>query len=155
MRIVNATSLSMTGNTFVGPIIGFTQSQYSNNTYYSSRPTGVRVFLQPNTCETGRANIAIYNWDLAPTVGVDLSDILSVGSTYEIHNAQDFFAAPVLSGTYDGIPIEIPMTGLTVAKPIGWNAPPATGPEFNSFVVIKTGSAMTPIHRSSEKHPLS
>jgi hypothetical protein len=139
LTIFNCTGLSMTGNTFYGSISGFTDSEYPNNTYYSTRPTGVQVFLRPNTYEAGRANVTIYNWDLLSTVRVDLSGILYLGSTYEIRNAQDFFAAPALSGIYDGNPvITIPMTGLTIAIPVGWTAPPPTGPEFNAFMLITT-----------------
>src|SRR5262249_43940728 len=38
--------------------------------------------------------------------------------------------------TYDGSAVSIPMTGLSVASPVGWPAPAAAGPEFNSFVLI-------------------
>ena len=59
----------ITGNSFVGPISGFSQSSFPSNTYYGSTlPTGVKVFIRPNAYEAGRANIAIYNWDLDPTV---------------------------------------------------------------------------------------
>jgi hypothetical protein len=137
-QFVSCLPVTMTGNTFYGSISGFTQSQYPDNTYYSSRPTGIRIFIRPNTYEAGRANITIYNWDLVSTVGIDLSSILSPGDDYEIRNAQDYFAAPVVSGTYDGSPLVLPMTGLSVAPPVGWLTPQATGPEFNVFVVRTT-----------------
>jgi hypothetical protein len=135
---VNCLPVTMTGNIAYGSIAGVSLAQYPNNTYYPSPPSGVEVFIRPNAYEAGRANITIYNWDLVPTVSVDLSAILPVGSIYEIRNAQDFFAPPVLSGTYDGNPVSIPMTGLSVATPVGWTAPPPTGPEFNAFVLITT-----------------
>jgi hypothetical protein len=128
----------MTGNTFYGSISGFTQSQYPSNTYYSSRPTGVKVFIRPNQYESGRANITIYNWDLVSSVNVDLSGVLSSGQGYEIHNAHDFFGAPVVTGTYTGATIAIPMTGLSVAAPVDWAAPLPTGPEFGAFIVTAT-----------------
>ncbi len=41
-----------------GPISGFSQSAFPNNTYYgSTRPTGVKVFVRPNAYEAKRANI--------------------------------------------------------------------------------------------------
>jgi hypothetical protein len=134
----NCLPVSMTGNTFYGSISGFTQSQYPSNTYYSSRPTGVKVFIRPNAYEAGRANITIYNWDLVGSVNVDLSGILSSGDGYEIRNAHDFFGSPVVTGTYTGATIAIPMTGLSVAAPVGWAAPPPSGPEFGVFVVTAT-----------------
>jgi len=142
--IANGTALdnclptTMTGNTFYGSISGFTQSQYPSNTYYSSRPTGVKVFIRPNAYEAGRVNVTIFNWDNLDSVAVDLSGILSVGSTYEIRNAQNFFGPAVASRTYDGAPVSFPMTGLSPATPVGWAAPSATGPEFNAFILTMT-----------------
>ena len=117
---------------------------FPNNTYTRTRPTATRVFVRPNQYEAGRANITVYNWDLASTVSVDLSDVLSVGSVYQIRNAQDFFAAPVLTGTYDGNPVNIPMTGLSVTTPIGLRQPPPSAPRFNVFVLITTRFGRVP-----------
>ncbi len=48
---------------------------------------------------------------------------------------------PVVTGRYDGKPVVIPMTGLTVAAPIGlpakYKTPPHTAPEFGAFVLMK------------------
>jgi hypothetical protein len=64
--------------------------------------------------------------------------VLSVGDSYEVRNVQDFLAAPVLSGTYNGGSINLPMRGLSVAAPVGLGFTPThTGPEFNVFVLIK------------------
>jgi hypothetical protein len=42
----------------------------------------------------------------------------------------------VVSGTYEGGNVRIPMSGLHTAAPVGMDALPPTGPEFNVFVVI-------------------
>ena len=86
----------MTGNTFYGSISGFTQSQFPNNTYYSSRPTGVKVFVRPNAYEPGRGNITIYNWDLRARSPWTSGSLLSTGSYYEVRDAQNPFGPPVL-----------------------------------------------------------
>jgi S-layer homology domain len=139
LGVVNCSGMTITGNTFAGTTSGFSTSAFPDNTYYGSiLPTGVKVFIRPNTYEPGRANIAIYNWDLTPTVSVDLSSILAPGAAYSLINAHDPFAPPVLSGTYDGSPVSVPMTGLTVATPIGVAAPAPTGPEFNAFILTST-----------------
>ena len=140
----NCSGVSMTGNTFYGSIAGFTKGQFPNNTYFSSKPTGVKVFVRPNAYESGRANITIYNWDLKSTVSVDASAVLSSGQGYEVRNAADFFGAPVLTGTYDGSPLVLPMSGLSVATPIGVLAPPPTGPEFNVFILLPASAGGTP-----------
>jgi PKD repeat protein len=137
--------LTMTGNWFWGQVLNFNDSghpiNYSawpGNTFipYTSRPTGTNIVVRPNKYEAGRGHIAVFNWGLASTVNVDVSSILTVGSSFEVRNAQNFFGPPVLSGVYAGGTIALPMTGLAVAKPIGGAiTPPATGPEFNAFVV--------------------
>jgi hypothetical protein len=140
----NCTGMTITGNTFYGAIAGFTQSQFPNNTYYSSRPTGVKVFVRPNLYEAGRANITVYNWDGVATAAVDVSGILSPGDGFEVRNAQNFYGAPVLTGTYNGSPLNIPVGSLSPAAPVGWAAPNPTGPDFNAFVLLPASSGGTP-----------
>ena len=112
---------------------GFDQS----STYSSGRLSGTTVFVRPNRYEAGRANIIVYNWDDLNSVAVDVSAVLAPDSVYEVRNAQDLLAEPVLSGVYDGgQPLELPMSGLTVAVPNGpLLTPPPTGPTFNVFVL--------------------
>jgi hypothetical protein len=102
-----------------------------------ARLCGTKIFVRPNRFERGRANIVVYNWDRSPKVVVDVHSVLDVGAAYEVRNAQDFFSPPVLSGTFDGQPLQLSMTGLTVAKPMAaLRTPPPTGPTFNVFVLL-------------------
>ena len=109
----------------------------THSTSSSSAPTGVWSFVQPNQYDSGRANIVIYNWSLAPTVSVDVSSAIPVGTRYQIQDAQNYFGPPVASGTYTGSPIVIPMTGLTIATPNGTvpTTPTHTAPQFGAFVL--------------------
>ena len=152
-QFVSCLPVTMTGNTFYGSITGFSPSSYPSNTYTTSRPTGIRMFIRPNVYEPGRANITVFNWDLASTVNVDLSSVLQPGSQYEIRNAQNYFAAPVATGTYTGGTVSIPMTDLSVASPVGWTAPPPTGPEFNAFVLLTNRFGRMPVQRSRALPP--
>jgi hypothetical protein len=106
----------------------------------ASNPAEPKVFLRPNRYEAGRANLIIYNWTRQTTVPVDLSGIVRVGDRYDVRNVQDFFGPPVLSGTYAGGPVDVPMTGVTPVAPIGNSPtpPPQTGPDFGVFVVTST-----------------
>jgi hypothetical protein len=109
----------------------------SHSTYNVVNLTGTKVFVRPNRYEAGRANIIVYNWDNLSHVTVDVSSALMLGAAYEVRNAQDFFAPPVLSGIFDGKPLDLPMAGLTVAAPNGpLRTPPATGPTFNVFILL-------------------
>jgi uncharacterized protein YjdB len=104
-------------------------------------PSGPRVFLRKSPYEPGRANIVVYNWNGQGAVSVDVSGVLQVGDAYQVRNAQDFFGTPVLSGTYNGGMLSLPMTGVSPPLPIGGSpgTPPRTGPAFDVFVVLRPG----------------
>jgi hypothetical protein len=135
------------------------------NTVVKGRPVGVKVFVRPNKYEPGRANVVVYNWDKRSEVEVDLGAcrvgpvdprglsgkgaagsvgaehppyILKPGAKFRIVSAQDFFGKPVLAGTYDGKPLRLPMADYRAPAPVGkpGYVPPATGPEFNVFIVL-------------------
>jgi hypothetical protein len=149
---VNCTNSTVSGNWLYGSISSSIISAYPNNTYSTSRPTGTQVVVRPNKYEGGRANVAIYNWDLQSQVAVDLSGIgLKSGDTFEIRDAANFYGPLVTSGTYNGSPVVIGMFARTEATPIGTSSPaPSTGPEFGAFVVLKTsGSSSTPAPTAS------
>jgi len=108
-----------------------------NSTYAVGNLSGTKIFIRTNRYEPGRANIIVYNWDNSNSVPVDVSSVLAPYAAYQVRNAQDFFAPPVLSGVFDGNPLNLPMTGLTVAVPNGpMLTPPPTGPTFNVFVLM-------------------
>jgi hypothetical protein len=115
----------------------------TGSTYTSGRPTGIKVFIRPNQYEQGRAHIAIYNWDGANSVTVNLSPTgLRDGQVYEIRNAQNYFGPVVFTGTYNtstpAISISLTSAAATaVATPINHVYTPATTlPAFGVFVVV-------------------
>ena len=108
-----------------------------NSSYTKTTPRGTDVFVRPNPYESGRAHIIIYNWDTYDSVPVNVGNVLAVGDHYQVLKGQDYFGAPVASGTYDGNPIQIPMAGLNAAKPIGLSVTKTTAPEFNAFVLVR------------------
>lgn len=111
-----------------------------NSTFSPTRPTGKRIFVRPNQYQAGRANVTIFNWDRSTTAAIDLSNAgLTAGQQFEVRNVQDYFAAPILANqTYTGgMTITLPMSGLSVAAPIGHSyTPPSTCPEFCVFEII-------------------
>ena len=114
----------------------------SHSSYVTSTVPPNKVVVNPNAYESKRANIIVYNWSNADTVSVDVSRVLSVGDPYEVRNAQDYFAPPVLTGTYTGNPLSLPMNNLTVAVANGWSgsSTPTTGRQFNVFVLISSAA---------------
>lgn len=105
---------------------------------------GLDVAIHPNPYEAGRANVSVLNWGLRQSVALNLSNVVPVGASYEIRNAQDYFGAAVISSVYDGLPVTVPLNNPSVAVPIGvTSAPPSSSPLFNVFVV-KTLRPPTP-----------
>ena len=138
--------LDVTGNTFIAAAANPTHVEpppegldlAASNTVLRGRPAGVQVFVRPNRYEPGRANAVVYNWDQTPEVQLDLGNILKRGQAYRIVSAQDFFGEPVARGTFDGQAVRLPMREYRAPPPVGKPdyVPPATGPEFNVFVVL-------------------
>jgi hypothetical protein len=110
---------------------GFDSSSVMN----SGAPTGTWIFVRPNQYESKRANIIVYNWDSNAEISVNLSGVLSAGDKFVIHDCQNFFGFPVLSGTYTGGSVTIPMSSLRKATPVGAATPAHTGPLLGTFVV--------------------
>lgn len=116
------------------------QIGFSNpGSYGGSGAPPNHVVVRPNKYEAGRANIIVYNWEQRGTVSVDVSGVLTVGDRYVVQNVQDFYGAPVTSGTYDGSVLQLPMDGITPPAPTAtsYTSAPVTGPTFNVFVLMK------------------
>jgi len=117
---------------------------FDSHSTFTTAPSGAWVYVRPNKYEAKRANITIYNWDLTPTVSVDLSSVLSFGDQYAIQDAQNFFGPPVMSGTYAGGAVAIPTTLTAKSTPVGFSAPAHTGPLLITLVVMSVGSTGPP-----------
>lgn len=118
----------------------------SNSTFTIGRPA-LNVSVRPNLYEPGRANITVTNMGLQDSAEVDISSIgLSIGQQFEIRDAQNYFGPPVLTGTYNGGPIQLPLSGLTAVSPLVGAGHPSnegrirlpvhTRKEFNAFVLL-------------------
>lgn len=109
----------------------------TNSTHTEGRPTGVWTVVTDNDYEANRGHVTVYNWDGNATVAVDLSSIVANGVDYEIRDAQNYFGTPVVTGTYNGGTVNIPMTGLTKETNTGSGVltPAHTAPEFGVFIV--------------------
>jgi hypothetical protein len=129
----------VTDNYFVGQLLVVQWGSIDsarNVVIEAQAPSESRVLVQPNSYEPGRANIIVYNWSHQGSVAVDLSGILQHGQSYEVRDAEDFFGAPVASGSYAGGAIELPLDGSRVARSITGQSTAATGIEFAAFVVV-------------------
>ncbi len=113
----------------------------------NGRPSGLHVCKRRNEYEPERAHLAVYNWDAAPAVPLDLSDLVAAGQTFEIRDAQNYFGPPILTGTYAGGAVDLPMTSTAVAEIRGtydhWQNQ-HTGPVFGAFVLRASGELLQP-----------
>lgn len=123
-------------NTVFSAPAHFDARRYPKNAYVSSRPARSRVFVRPDRYAPGRAIVTVFNWARRPWVEADLSGALARGERYEVRDAQDYFGAPVSTGTYTGAAVRLPMKAFPPAEPVGWKRPPPTGPDFNVFVIV-------------------
>jgi hypothetical protein len=147
--VYNGTSLA---NGSTEPFSVWSTSAFDNHsTFTPALPTGKWIYVRPNKYETKRANITVYNWDAynasgnvvlgkSPSVQVDLSSVLAVGDQFVIQDAQNFFGPAVVSGTYAGGTVTIPMEGLAKELPIGFATPAHTAPGFGTFIVMVPGA---------------
>jgi hypothetical protein len=124
---------------------GYTASGWQSATglgggdsYVSTTPAGMKVFVRPNQYEPGRAHVTVINWSGAGTATLDLSNIgLAPGQAYEVRNAQNYYAAPVATGSGPGS-VSVPLGGLSKAAVRGSapKQPLSTGVTFNAFVIV-------------------
>ena len=136
---LNSVNNKITENVFFGWMLGIRSSDYPSNAYYSSWPSRPDdIFVRPNVYEAGRGHIIAYNWDGSPSIEVDISTILDPGVDYVIKDALNFYGPEVMSGTYAGGKIAIPLSGLTPARPEGTpvTGPVHTAPQFAVFIVL-------------------
>ncbi|HEX5436207.1 MAG TPA: hypothetical protein VFW98_03535, partial [Gemmatimonadaceae bacterium] len=84
-------------------------------------------------------NVIIYNWSGQGTVTADVRGALRVGEHYAVRNAEDFYGAPVATGTYEGGTLSLPVVSVRPPVPVGGRAehtPPTTGPIFNVYIIV-------------------
>ena len=69
--------------------------------------------------------------------------MLASGSSYEIKNAQNPFAAAVAKGVYDGKPVTLPLADLHPQEPVG--QPSAILPEDETGKIFNVFRAWLPV----------
>ncbi len=108
----------------------------SSSTWSASNPAAPAIFVRPNAYQPGRGHIVVYNWPLEASVQVNLASILAVGQQYRIVNAQNYFGAPVVSGTYNGGAVTLPMGTVSVTPAVNRSGVEPASPQFSAYVVI-------------------
>jgi len=138
-------------NEFGSAALSFAQWQVdpghdASSTITLTAPTTNSVFVLPNTYEAGRAHIAIFNWEGLSTVSVDIDSIgLTTGEAFEVMDVENLFGTAILTGSYDGSNILIPMTSTTVSATVGTFTTPPThsDSEFGAFLIRRPNNVIT------------
>ncbi len=104
-------------------------------------PETNEVYVYPNEfpCDKRMGIVVIWNWAELDNVAVNLNNLgLIEGEKYLWRNAQDPLG-DTLTWSYDGEPYLFPMTGRTVAYPIGFDELLVTNqfPLFGCFIIEK------------------
>jgi hypothetical protein len=140
LEIVACTgATTITGNSFVGPVSGFTATDFPDNSYWIARTKSWNVVVRPNRYDPSRVHIAAYNWDNWDSLPVNVSGVLGVGEAYDLYDVQNLFGAPVASGVFAGGAFDLPMTSTAVTAPTG-NVPITvqhTPKTFGAFLLRK------------------
>lgn len=112
----------------------------SNLKTASAKPNMATVI--PNDYQEGRGHVVVYNWENRDEVSVDLGDVLTRGETYTVYDVENIFE-PLVTGTYNGSGVSIPMNSSKIIQPAGNGVYPIshTSSEFGVFLVTKTTSA--------------
>ncbi len=99
-----------------------------------------QIFVRLNKYNKSRANIIVFNPSKSSDVAVKLNNFLQIGDTFEVRDAQNYFAEPVLQGTFDGKAIILPMVSENATMPIGntERKPVHTSSDFAVFVIYKS-----------------
>ena len=151
------TNWTITGNTFaMGHVVdhdgycGYNDNRsdlyspafYNGNTFQELvTPTTnyIKVYAV-NDYEVGRGHVAVFNWENDATVDVDVSSFLPAGPYY-VYASQNPLGGYIASGTYSGTgTISLSTAAQTVVAPVGLTAIPATGPEFNAYIIRRVAT---------------
>jgi len=133
-----ASNVVLTDNYMPDGITGIYTATTESGNYWGAE-VGNRVFVRPNEYQADRANVTIYNQDLANSIAVDLSGVtgLVAGDSILARNVQDYFS-DIQTLTLDENKVVIISTqNRTVAAPVAWTAAASTFPVFGCFIIEK------------------
>jgi len=117
----------------------------THSAFSSSSPGNMTVATRRNKYDTNRSHVVVFNWTSANSVAYDLAGAgLKDGDRYEIRDAQNYVGNAVVTGTYNGNPVALPLNRTQVAPIYGTlvhytnTHTPST---FNAFVVQNRGGS--------------
>ncbi len=141
----NNTFNTCTGNTIFGTVYDAYNDLTGQAITANVPTTGSHIVVQSCPAdigggvklEPGRANVIIYNWAQANSITASLPSTGLNGVPFSVYDAQNFYGAAVVTGTYGSgstTSVVIPMTGTTMAARLDANiaAPAHTTKKFGA-----------------------
>ena len=113
----------------------------STSTFTQAGDLGTQIFLFPSSYVSGRGHLGIHNPSSASTVSVDISSVVASGHSYAIWDVYDLWGSAILTGTYVGGTVAVPMTGTGKTPPAvvgGGFTPTNVHPVIGAYVVLQT-----------------
>lgn len=104
--------------------------------------TSAEFFAAPGGRPDGNGSLE-RPWDLQ--TALNQPPAVAPGATIWLRGGSDtgsfVYFTDVMTRTYEGGALAVPMKGHPVAAPVGWPAPPTTVPAFGVFILTKQPAA--------------
>src|SRR6185312_5170798 len=113
----------------------------STSTFTQAANLGTKTFLEPSSYVAGRGHLLVHNPTSAATVAVDISSVVTLGHNYAVYDVYDLWGTPILTGTYPGGTVSVPMSGTGKTPPAvvsGGFTPTNAHPVIGAYVVLQT-----------------
>jgi len=86
-------------------------NMFDANSKVVDYPTKAQAYLLPNDYERGRAHVLVYGFGQEGEIELDISSLAKIGQSYELRSVKDAFGDSIVSGTYVGWNISVPING--------------------------------------------
>ncbi|PZX13545.1 putative secreted protein (Por secretion system target) [Breznakibacter xylanolyticus] len=116
----------------------------AQSSWQTTYPTTNDVWVRPIASIPGRAHIIVINWQKLGQVNVNVASVLTPGTQYEVVDAQNPMASPLLKGTWNGGPLTLTTNQTIVQAPNGTvpNQPVHTPVEVCIYVLKTIGTPL-------------
>lgn len=101
---------------------------------------GAFVSVLRSPVDTNRATVVIWNPSRSTTVNADLVNFASIGDAVTWRNAENYFSDTNRVTNSVNTTYTFPMTGHSVATPVGYSAPSSYFPQWGVFLLERTAA---------------
>lgn len=130
---------SANSGAFSGLVFDSWKTTYNTDggsTYSTGKPTDT-FFVRKNKYEPDVYYVTVLNHAKTASFRLPFISEALAGRSFSVIDAQDYFGGPVMSASYNGAYIDLPMTGTSVAAPVGTVAtqPKHSSSNLGTFII--------------------